>query len=636
MEHKKIFFTLVFALMMLMTIVFAPERLSESAEQGLATLAVTANPKMPNYRLGENATISGSVTSGGVPANNLVVAVEVVNPSVYGPLSFRTISIGNPVQPWLVNITSIYMQDMSDNPIDTVQAGSSSPIQVGMNVTNIQSSQIYIYATITVYDASMVPIGTNFWASSVAARATAGSKFQLWVPSWASSGQAVIISCVYSKEPASGGIAYCPESALHYYLSRTQTGLLGITQPSPQAQTTPGVYADPITLPPDPIAGTYSVYVVGQSSPVEISSTTTSFTVENTTGIPPQASFVYDPPVATVNTTENFDASSSSPGGYNDVITQYDWNFGDGTPDYVTTGSPANSGATHVFTTPNTFIVTLNVTNNEGLWCTTSKPITVGLGYPPTANFTMSPTTAAINQTVTFDASASTPGNLATLRNYLWNFSDGTGIYNVTTSLTSHSFSQPGNYTVTLTVVDSAGRTATTSATLQVLNATAAVLVTGVNALKQVVFQGYVMNINVTVANLGNLNQTFSVTLYANTTAIATQTVTNMQNGTSTTLTMAWNASGFAKGIYSISATATNSSMTGGWVYVSMVGDLTGTTLFVPDGKVDGRDITVVAGAFGTTVGDPMYNVNCDLFNRGKVDGRDLTIVAGAFGNVDP
>jgi hypothetical protein len=185
------------------------------------------------------------------------------------------------------------------------------------------------------------------------------------------------------------------------------------------------------------------------------------------------------------------------------------------------------------------------------------------------------------------------------------------------------------------------------------------VAISDVTSLKTVVFHGYTMNMNVTAADTGNFTETFNVTVYANmtyiasqngtlylpvtyvnTTAIATQTVT-MNSGNSTTLTFTWNTAGFAKGYYTISAYAwpvlgetntANNNFTDGLVYVSMIGDLTGTTPFVPDGKCDGRDITVVAKCFGSHLGDSRYNPNCDIFNRGRIDGRDITIVAEQFG----
>jgi PKD repeat protein len=471
MNDKKSVCTLLLMLLILVIAVFALANPSKLVTQGSSVLTITAKTDQQIYRLRQNATVSGNVTLGGSPATDLVVAVEVNFPSPYGCHSFRTLQIGNPTGPWSVNITSIYLQDISSNPIDTVKAGSQ--MQVGMNVYNLQSTTVNIYATTTVYDANMVSVATNLWMSTVDPLETVGSKFLMQVPSWACSGRALIIGCVYSNEPASGGLALCPERAFYYCISRTQSGLLGITQPPPPPpQTTLGVYASPIRLPPDPRPGTYSVYVLGQSNPATISSATTSFTVQSTNGIPPQASFAYSPPTPTIYHDVSFDASSSTPEGYNDRITTYDWDFGDGTPHFNSTGDPANPTTSHVYTQATQYIVTLNVTNSEGLWCTTSKPITIGLGYGPTANFTWTPQRPVINETVTFDASNSTPGDYSTLVNYMWNFSDGTGVFNVSTPQTIHSFIQPGNYTVMLTVLDSASRTQSTSATVQVQNAT--------------------------------------------------------------------------------------------------------------------------------------------------------------------
>jgi len=166
---------------------------------------------------------------------------------------------------------------------------------------------------------------------------------------------------------------------------------------------------------------------------------------------------------------------------------------------------------------------------------------------------------------------------------------------------------------------------------------------------KTVVFQGYSVIFNVTVMNVGIYAETFNVTLYVNSSSyflqpVGLQSVT-LESSDSATITLSWNTTGIAKGNYTISAYAwpvlgetdtANNNFTGGSVYVSMIGDLTGTTPFVPDGKCDGRDITVVAKCFGSSMGDPNYNPNCDILNRGKIDGRDITIVAKHFGEHDP
>jgi PKD repeat protein len=471
MNRTKTAYTLIVVALIITMAALGLVNLSRSTPQATAVLDITANTDMKNYRQRQKATLNGTVTIDGSPATDFLVLVEIANPSPYGHNSFRTLQVGNPTGPWSMNISSVYLQDSNNNPIDTIKAGSN--MYVSMSVDNLQGTSLNIYATTTVYDANMVAIEENSWTSNIGPLQTVGQKFLMQVPTSATSGQAVIISCVYSDEPSSGGIAYCPEYAYYYYLSRTQTGLLGITQPpQPSPQNTPGAYADTIRLPTDPRPGTYSIYVTGQSTPAVRSSATTSFTVQSTTGIPPQASFAYWPSAPTINITVNFDASSSTPEGYGDMITRYEWDFGDGTPHYIRTGTPANPTATHAYTQATRYVVTLNVTNNEGLWCTTSKPINVSLGHPPTASFTWLPQMVVINQTVTFDASNSTAGDFSTLTNYAWNFSDGTGIFNVTTPQTTHGFTQPGNYTVMLTVLDSAGRTASTSATVQVQNAT--------------------------------------------------------------------------------------------------------------------------------------------------------------------
>ena len=80
------------------------------------------------------------------------------------------------------------------------------------------------------------------------------------------------------------------------------------------------------------------------------------------------------------------------------------------------------------------------------------------------ANFTFTPENPVVNQTITFNATSST-GNITS---YEWNFSDG----NITTSpypVITHSYTEAGAYTATLTVTDNDGLTSTTSRTVTVI-----------------------------------------------------------------------------------------------------------------------------------------------------------------------
>jgi len=76
----------------------------------------------------------------------------------------------------------------------------------------------------------------------------------------------------------------------------------------------------------------------------------------------------------------------------------------------------------------------------------------------PCANFTHTPITPYVNDTVNFDASATTP-NGGNIISYEWNFGDGT---NGTGVFTTKIYTEAGNYTVTLTVTDDEGEKDTT------------------------------------------------------------------------------------------------------------------------------------------------------------------------------
>jgi hypothetical protein len=177
--------------------------------------------------------------------------------------------------------------------------------------------------------------------------------------------------------------------------------------------------------------------------------------------------------------------------------------------------------------------------------------------------------------------------------------------------------------------------------TLHAIFAIHDVAIVNVTPSKSIVGQGYSLNINVTVANQGDYTETFNVTVYANATEIETRELT-LTSDNSTTLTFSWNTASWIKGYYTISAYAwpvpseidnTDNTRSGGNVIVAMVGDITGPTQFVPDGKVDGRDIALVAKYFGSVSG---YPPNVDIYEDGKIDGRDIAIVSKYFGTVDP
>ncbi len=103
------------------------------------------------------------------------------------------------------------------------------------------------------------------------------------------------------------------------------------------------------------------------------------------------------------------------------------------------------------------------------------------------------------------------------------------------------------------------------SLTHNIINGTAEVLrvvhdvaVLNVTTSATQVRAGKIVNITVVVRNEGNGTEIFYVTIYYDTAAIQTKTVTNLAPGNQTTLTFNWNTTNVPSGNHTISAKATN------------------------------------------------------------------------------
>jgi PKD repeat protein len=132
----------------------------------------------------------------------------------------------------------------------------------------------------------------------------------------------------------------------------------------------------------------------------------------------------------------------------------------------------ANGQATIVYTAPNISggedlglmvdIVATPVGTNAANMVprsTTIRLVPVGQVVPPSGlvpSFTSTPPLAQDNQNVVFDASASRSSGLSPIAEYRWNFGDGSTDSGV---VVNHAFRAPGTYSVTLTLVDTLGRT---------------------------------------------------------------------------------------------------------------------------------------------------------------------------------
>jgi len=167
------------------------------------------------------------------------------------------------------------------------------------------------------------------------------------------------------------------------------------------------------------------------------------------------------------------------------------------------------------------------------------------------------------------------------------------------------------------------------------------IAVFGVVPGKAVVGQGMRMRVYVNVTNLGYETEVFNVTLYANRTEANCLEMT-LQAGESINLTFEWNTAAFSFGRYLLSCcvdplsneynVSNNDKNSSVFVWVAMIGDITGLNPGEPDGKVDIRDVALVARLCGSFSSDRDWNPNADVNDDDKIDLRDVSLTASNFG----
>ncbi len=88
----------------------------------------------------------------------------------------------------------------------------------------------------------------------------------------------------------------------------------------------------------------------------------------------------------------------------------------------------------------------------------------------PIAAFTVVPSVANVNETITLNASTTTDEGVAcgSRCSYLWNFGDSTNLSTDTGIVVTRKYPSPGFYTITLTVVDDRGGVASTTRSVSV------------------------------------------------------------------------------------------------------------------------------------------------------------------------
>jgi hypothetical protein len=236
--------------------------------------------------------------------------------------------------------------------------------------------------------------------------------------------------------------------------------------------------------------------------------------------------------------------------------------------------------------------------------------------------------TPLVNATIGIEARD--PGNNTVFLDIVFSASDGT----YQDSFGLNPYAPFGLYHVYATAVAEGYLTAFNQTTFTVqMSQVHDVAVIDVSLARTVVGQGFPCEIDTTIQNHGDQEETFNVTVHANTTAI-NQTRITLASRDLADITITWNTSGFAKGNYTISAVADtvpgetdtlDNTFPGGMILVTIPGDINGDTY------VNAKDAVLLGAAFNSNQGQPSYDPNADINGDQWCNAKDAVILGTHF-----
>lgn len=153
-------------------------------------------------------------------------------------------------------------------------------------------------------------------------------------------------------------------------------------------------------------------------------------------------------------------------------------------------------------------------------------------------------------------------------------------------------------------------------------------------------YPGWTVNIDVTAANYGTENASFSVTLYYGSNVIGVLPVNDLEPSMTLVLHFSWDTTGVPScANYTLKAEATilpfetntaNNTFNDGEIRIRLFADLDGND------NVDLSDAVILAAAAGSYVGHPRWNPEADLNQNGNVNVFDAVIFSRNVGTSCP
>src|SRR6266516_160102 len=231
---------------------------------------------------------------------------------------------------------------------------------------------------------------------------------------------------------------------------------------------------------------------------------------------------------------------------------------------------------------------------------------------PPVADFTFSPSIALPGRSVTFNATASRATNVnAVIKQYFWQWNDGSIASNTDSNVTSHVFKNVNNQTVTLTVTDSDGISWSSTLIVPVI-AVYIQLIAGQITIepKFGVHPGTIVKIIANVINNGSIAESSNMTISVEGRLLGDRASQSFSVGPfhqAISVTVTWDTTGYVPRVYRVSAvilepsTANSTKGNVGTAYVQLIEPLPSGSLSLSLAETTGLGIVVLA-AIGFTV----------------------------------
>jgi PKD repeat protein len=415
------------------------------------SLNLTVKTDKQQYAPADIVQVSGNLTLDGIPTTDGLVGLEIQNSR--GSIVVRTLPAVHPPSETPYIFTE-YVVPCYTNGTPKFSFKRNAIAYFKISVVNLDHFQSYpVFLTVNVYDSTNTPLGSAEFHESIPPDSSSLVIISFLIPSNAALGTATVYGNAYSNWPSLGGTPYVREVNATFNILGSASGMAQTSQNQSTVLQDVGTnYNTTFRIAVNALPDTYFVYVTSSYKGQSASNFTTFQVNYGNHKIGDLGSRV---------------GGANTFGAFDGVITSADLNLfllcykAAAPPEYMYLGDLGSrvSGQNKFFAYDG-----LVTSADLNLFMQCYK----GVGPTgPTAVFTWSPLNPISNQPVTFNASQSYDDKYGNITSYSWIFGDG-NTTTVTTPIIIHTFTSPGNYTVSLAVTDNNLLTNSTSSIIEI------------------------------------------------------------------------------------------------------------------------------------------------------------------------